>query len=149
MAGTPINQRNGVRCSAASKRTGEPCGQFVEPGAKVCRWHGGGAPQVAAKVRERLSGLALVAVDTLLDAMEPGEDMPVRERAARTVLDRIGVGPSASLSVDVDTTALRGLTAEELARRLEERAAELRASDVGESTSEAPRLPDGDLEGTL
>lgn len=36
------------QCTATSKRTGERCKRFCEPGKKVCKWHGGasnGAPK--------------------------------------------------------------------------------------------------------
>lgn len=41
-------------CTATSKRTGNRCGQVPPPGWDVCKWHGGGAPQVAhaAAVRQ-------------------------------------------------------------------------------------------------
>lgn len=41
------------KCTATSKQTGKRCGQWPVPGAKVCRFHGGKAPQVekAAEVR--------------------------------------------------------------------------------------------------
>jgi hypothetical protein len=42
-----------AKCTAKSKQTGKRCGQYPVPGAKVCRFHGGKAPQVekAAEVR--------------------------------------------------------------------------------------------------
>lgn len=49
------------QCPATSKRTGEQCKRFLAPGQKVCKWHGGAAPQaLAAAVRraelQRLTG---------------------------------------------------------------------------------------------
>jgi hypothetical protein len=41
-------------CSAHSKRSGKRCKQPAIPGGTVCRFHGGGAPQVIAKAQERL-----------------------------------------------------------------------------------------------
>ena len=46
----PLSQK----CSAHSKRTGKQCGQWAIPGGRVCKWHGGAAPQVIAKAEERL-----------------------------------------------------------------------------------------------
>jgi hypothetical protein len=43
-----------VQCSATSKRTGKRCGQFVEEGHVVCRWHGGAAPRVAQAAEVRV-----------------------------------------------------------------------------------------------
>jgi hypothetical protein len=41
------------KCTATSKQTGKRCKQYAAKGAKVCRFHGGKAPQVkkAAEVR--------------------------------------------------------------------------------------------------
>lgn len=41
------------RCSGRSKQTGEPCKQPPVPGAGVCRFHGGAAPQVRAAAERR------------------------------------------------------------------------------------------------
>lgn len=43
-----------LRCSATSKRTGNPCGHWATGGATVCKWHGGAAPQVLAAAERRL-----------------------------------------------------------------------------------------------
>lgn len=42
------------RCHAMSKRTGQQCKRPAIPGGKVCRYHGGGAPQVKAAAERRL-----------------------------------------------------------------------------------------------
>jgi hypothetical protein len=42
------------QCTAKSKQTGKPCGFPPVPGATVCRYHGGLAPQVQAKAQERI-----------------------------------------------------------------------------------------------
>lgn len=44
-----------VKCTATAKSTGQPCQQPPVPGSKVCRFHGGGAPQVRAKAAETLA----------------------------------------------------------------------------------------------
>lgn len=43
-----------AKCTAHSKRTGKPCGHYPVPGATVCKWHGGAAPQVIAAAERRL-----------------------------------------------------------------------------------------------
>jgi hypothetical protein len=43
-----------AKCTAHSSRTGEPCKQWPVKGATVCKWHGGGAPQVRAAAERRL-----------------------------------------------------------------------------------------------
>lgn len=42
------------KCSAKSKQSGNRCKQPAIPGGKVCRYHGGAAPQVKRKAEERL-----------------------------------------------------------------------------------------------
>lgn len=42
-----------VRCSATSKRTGQPCGGYAMTGGYVCMRHGGLAPQVKAAAARR------------------------------------------------------------------------------------------------
>jgi hypothetical protein len=48
-----------IRCTAHSRITGEPCGNFAKPGTVVCRLHGAGARQVrnAAGARVTLATL--------------------------------------------------------------------------------------------
>lgn len=71
-----------AKCTAKSKQTGKRCGQYPVPGAKVCRFHGGKAPQVerAAEVRaakllahetaERMVARAGVDVDPIEHLLE-------------------------------------------------------------------------------
>jgi hypothetical protein len=42
------------RCTGTAKSTGERCTQPAIPGGTVCRYHGGGAPQVKAAAEQRL-----------------------------------------------------------------------------------------------
>jgi hypothetical protein len=42
------------RCTARRQRDGKPCGAWAIRGATVCRIHGGMAPQVQAKAKQRL-----------------------------------------------------------------------------------------------
>lgn len=43
------------KCKGRSKQTGEPCKLYAVPGALVCRFHGGRAPQVKRKAADRLA----------------------------------------------------------------------------------------------
>lgn len=45
------------RCRARSSRTGAPCRKWACRGMRVCRTHGGGAPQVRARASERMTAL--------------------------------------------------------------------------------------------
>jgi hypothetical protein len=71
-----------AKCTAKSKQTGKRCGQYPVPGCKVCRFHGGKAPQVekAAEVRaakmqahaaaERMVARAGVDIDPIEHLLE-------------------------------------------------------------------------------
>jgi hypothetical protein len=86
------------RCTAQSKQKGQQCGSWAIEGGTVCRHHGGRAPQVQAKARERLAKLVDPAISALARAIEEGE---VRDiiRAAQVVLDRTGFGPQQSVEI--------------------------------------------------
>ena len=60
-------------CTAHSARTGKPCRRAPILGGTVCVTHGGAAPQVKAKAKERLTALFPKSVhvfDRLLDREE-------------------------------------------------------------------------------
>lgn len=76
-----------AKCAARRSTDGQPCGNWPVPGATVCRYHGGRAPQVAGKAAGRQV-----------------------EAQARQVLARLGVDP-----VEDVFTALAGLAGEVLA----------------------------------
>lgn len=106
------------RCTAHSSRTGLPCRKYPIAGATVCRAHGAGAPQVIRVAKQRLLALQPPAVDALAEALEAdtqqlnrrgeviglGPDHAVRIRAATSVLDRTGMGPSSSTDVTVSAS---------------------------------------------
>jgi hypothetical protein len=91
------------RCKAHSSRTGAPCKLPAIKGGTVCQVHGGRAPQVKAKAEERLRALqdpAITAIEEAFDAEVKGEvDYATRLRAAQTVLDRTGLGPTSKQEV--------------------------------------------------
>lgn len=99
-------------CRATSKATGKPCGRTAEPGATVCRYHGGAAPQVKRKATLRLLELVDPAIATLARTMtDANAPHAARLRAAENVLDRAGV----PRKVDVtDTEAAKALLVERL-----------------------------------
>lgn len=122
-----------VQCSSPSRQTGDRCGQIAIPGGTVCKWHGGGNPNVKARANLRL-----------LDAVEPSLARLVKIvsnpksrdsdaiRAGNSLLDRAGV----VRRTDVDPAAATAL----LVERLRE-IAEARAHPVVEGTV----VPDGDI----
>lgn len=93
--------RTRQRCTA-HKTNGQPCKQWAIHGARVCRSHGGAAPQVKRAAEERIRALVNPALDLITDYLEPpevdeegallGQDVPpnVRLMAARDILDRAG-----------------------------------------------------------
>ena len=50
------------KCTATSKQSGKRCGHWPVPGATVCKWHGGGAPQVRAAAEQRLQEAQALAL---------------------------------------------------------------------------------------
>ncbi len=98
------------RCTAISKNSGERCQRAPILGGMVCAVHGGSAPQVMAKARERLVGMvepAMVALHRAVTQTPPcplcgrsdSDRDPAVINAARIILDRTGFGPSSKLEV--------------------------------------------------
>src|ERR1700759_5433953 len=85
------------RCSA-HKHNGEPCLRYAARGASVCRVHGGGAPQVVAKARERLALAADRMARELLGIATGAESEVVKLNAIRDALDRAGVSTRAEVT---------------------------------------------------
>lgn len=120
-------------CTAHSKATGLRCKQRPIPGATVCHWHGGGAPQVQQAARERLFAMANPALAQLLRICRKGEDDDVRLRAARDILDRIGLAATAKTAVELtgkDGNAIEFSTREALASRIASVAARISAGST-------------------
>ena len=59
---------------AARKSNGDPCKGSPIRGGAVCKMHGGAAPQVLAKARERLALAADDAVSTLIRLLTDERD---------------------------------------------------------------------------
>lgn len=76
-----------ARCTATN-RQGKRCGKSPIPGGRVCRMHGGAAPQVKAKAQERLMALQHPAIDRLTQLIAQQEFPSVAIAAVRDVLDR-------------------------------------------------------------
>ena len=78
------------RCTAKSRRSGKQCKNAAILGGRVCRFHGGAAPQVRRKANERLEDLidpdralreaAKLAYSNIQDLMdEEGKVRPLKE----------------------------------------------------------------------
>jgi hypothetical protein len=90
-------------CTAHSKQTGAPCKRNAVPGATVCHWHGGAAPQVQAKARQRILEAADRVAAELVRIALTGESDSVRVQAARDLLDRAGLSAKVMLEATVTT----------------------------------------------
>ena len=89
-----------ARCTATT-RQGHRCGTRPIRGGTVCRMHGGGAPQVQAKAKERLAALAPKAV-LVLDALLDREEFPtVQFQAARFIAEQEVGKAHESVSMEV------------------------------------------------
>lgn len=101
------------QCTAKSSRTGKRCAKASISGGSVCRTHGGGAPQVKAKARERLLEMvdpALVRIRKLIDSADSDSTCLA---ACKAVLDRVPE-LNESGSVDVAIKRLIGVSIDEL-----------------------------------
>jgi len=101
--------------------------------------------------RDRLAGVALNAAGTLADLLTSPSDM-AQLGAAKTILDRVGIGERQIISADINSTNLNMATDEEMAKKIMEDPNASRAahnflaalSGVGtsESKSRGVRIPD-------
>lgn len=76
----------------AHKKDGSPCGRWPVRGATVCPKHGGAAPQVRQRAKERLDAHADILMTSLLKIATSAESEAVRLAATRDALDRAGFG---------------------------------------------------------
>lgn len=94
--------RNQVRCTATSRRTGVLCQSKAVLGGNVCRHHGGAAPQTMAKARERMGQLVAPAIAELQQILTKSDTSDSdRLRAITLLLDRTGFGPKSEIGVEV------------------------------------------------
>ncbi len=110
-------RKDGVLCTATAKSTGNRCGNPPLPGGKICRFHGGKAPQVlAASARNILESLVGPALTKMREILNDVSTPPaVRLAAIRDILDRTGYKPAEQIEI----------TFEQAETRLDEEFAEL------------------------
>lgn len=92
------------RCTAHSSRTGLPCKKYAVNGTNVCDTHGGKAPQVVAKARQRLQEAADRMARNLLGiADDESGTTPsyVQLQAINSALDRAGIAEPKDVTVTV------------------------------------------------
>lgn len=103
----PHNGRIPALQCRAHNRTGAQCKRMCSPGFHVCQTHGGSAPQVIAKAKRRIAALSDPAVEVYQRVLESddapcalcgrGYVTPMKLRAAQTIMDRTGLGPTVKL----------------------------------------------------
>ena len=113
-------------CGARTRGSGEPCRRPVGPWRKRCRLHGGAGPWADQEAQETMLAARDWAVKRVHDYLSEkppcdkcgrSDDPDVILRAVKIVLDRTGLGPTATLNVTHTATAapwLRWLTTDEL-----------------------------------
>ena len=84
-----------MQCKATSKQSKKRCRRKAIHGGTVCVMHGGGAPQVKKKARERLKELEHPAIDRIKKTInrEGDESAAVALTASMNLLDRTGHKP--------------------------------------------------------
>ena len=113
------------RCGAHSKRKGVLCTKMAIPGGTVCRYHGGGAPQVIAAAKGRLEALRTPAIAYLAYLLGQQEFPSAGLGAAKDVLDRVD-GKAAETVRVIETTDAQIAALKEAQRKNAEAAARKR-----------------------
>ena len=132
------------RCKAHSSRTGEPCKLPPVKGSNVCRSHGGAAPQVKRKARQRIEEAAdRMARELLKMATDDNVADSVKLAAIRDALDRAGLAARTAVSVEVGPPKpweqiMYGLTEIESASRSEFR----RSRGIADNSDQPPAAAD-------
>lgn len=103
-----LANNSGRRC-AAHRKNGEQCRKWAIQGGNICKSHGGAAPQVVAKAKQRLQEASArlserligLAENSLADGTKVGAYVQVQ--AINSALDRAGVSEQKQLDVSVST----------------------------------------------
>jgi F0F1-type ATP synthase epsilon subunit len=77
------------QCSATSKQSGERCRRPPITGGSVCRMHGGAAPQVLAKAAERMREARDMALERLIEDLNPGIGNEMDPKVRLEIVDKL------------------------------------------------------------
>lgn len=141
------------RCNGKNRR-GEPCLLSPMPGAHVCYYHGGNAPQVRAAAKNRLLAGADLAIAYLLNLLTPkppcehcgrsdADRDPVVVKACQLVLDRSGFHPTLTVEHGAGPNEFEGMNIFEVATRAEDMARHARALANAEAARLLPTVSEG------
>jgi hypothetical protein len=97
----PTKSRYGNRRCTAHTKNGERCKNAARLGGTVCGFHGGRAPAVIAKARERLALAADRMARELLGIATGAESEAVKLAAVKDALDRAGLGAKTEVALEL------------------------------------------------
>lgn len=86
------DEQNRLLCTAQRSDGQGPCRSPAMKGQRICRMHGGAAPQNKRAAKMRLSELVEPAIARLAEEMDMAEKPADRIKAANSILDRAGWG---------------------------------------------------------
>jgi hypothetical protein len=94
-----MRPKDPTRTCSAHNRQGKRCGNAAMRGQRVCRYHGGMAPQSLEAARRRLRDLVDPAISAIATLIRD-RNANIRLAASRDVLDRAGLKASDRVEID-------------------------------------------------
>lgn len=108
--GLEARKHSGSVCTA-TRRDGTPCTNFAINGAKVCRMHGGSAPQVRAAAQVRILMASDTAVAKLVKLLS-SKDERVVLAAAKDLADRANLAGVQNVEIGITKRDFSDVTAD-------------------------------------